>query len=79
MQLAVDPRVDLAEELVDGPEVTQSGTYVATRPGDTKRVRDIAEITTLPAPPDDARFSEGEVSLRTLGQLVLEATNGRKR
>jgi DNA-binding NtrC family response regulator len=61
----------------EGPPVKQSGTYAATRPGETRRERPIAEITTLPAPPEDPRLAQ-DTSLEVLGQIVMEATNGRK-
>ena len=63
----------------DGPVITQSGTYTATRGGTRERVREIGDITTLPAPPDDARLTDGDASLRVLGQIVLDATNGRRK
>jgi DNA-binding NtrC family response regulator len=61
----------------EGPPVKESGTYVATRPGQTERERVVADITTLPAPPDDPRLAH-DTSLKVLGQIVMEATNGRK-
>ncbi len=61
----------------DGPPVKQSGTYVATRPGrqPVEADRAIGDITTLPAPPDDARMA-GATSLAVLGEIVMEATTG---
>lgn len=64
-----------AQHESEAPPVKQSGTYAATRPGEP-RCR--ADITTLPAPPDDPRFAEGQTSLRLLGEFVLEATGGRR-
>jgi DNA-binding response OmpR family regulator len=65
----------------EGPKVKQSGTYVATRPHAAPPppdARDIGHITTLPAPPADPRLAR-ETSLRVLGQIVMEATTGRRK
>jgi hypothetical protein len=59
----------------EGPRISRSGTFPVTlRPGD----RSIAEITTLPAPPEPSANPSGSYSLDALGALVLETTSGRK-